>query len=265
MKSETRIAVGVVIALAACGGEPPPDAGEPAGSAPAAEAAPPSESGYTVIDVSDGGEIRGSVTYVGVVPTPSTVLVKEDSEVCGEERDVQWLMVDSGRGLSNVVVSLTDITSGASAEARVSAPVLDQDGCDFSPHVVIVPVGATVSVLNSDPVTHNIHTAAFANRPVNRAQPADVHSIDLSFAVAERVRVRCDMHEWMSAWIVVVDHPYVAITDDSGAFVLENVPPGTYTMEVWHEELGAVTRQVTVTAGGTVDASVEMTVPDGGQ
>ena len=257
----TGIALGVVIALVvACGGEAP-QSGEPESVPAVEEAVLASGSVYTVIDVADGGSIQGTVTFRGAVPTPSSVSIEEDVEVCGEARDVQWLQVGPGQGLANVVVSLTDIRSGISIEGTVGTLVLDQKGCEFSPHVLIAPVGATVNVLNNDPITHSLHTAAFANRPVDRAQPAELHSIDLTFAVAEKVKVRCDMHEWMSAWVVVIEHPYHAVTSASGGFVLDNVPPGTYTMEVWHEDLGAVTQKVTVTAGGTADVSVEMKEP----
>jgi hypothetical protein len=80
----------------------------------------------------------------------------------------------------------------------------------------------------------------------------------LSFRFPEKVKVKCDMHDWMGAWIAVVDHPYNAVTDEAGSFVLENVPPGTYTLEIWHETLGSDTQSVTVAAGQTTDASVEL-------
>jgi hypothetical protein len=124
---------------------------------------------------------------------------------------------------------------------------------------VLVPVGATLEILNSDAVSHNVHTVAFDNRPFNRTQPPSLEKIEASFDVAEKVGVKCDMHGWMNAWIVVIDHPYHAITGTDGGFMIDNVPPGTYTLEVWHEELGATTQTVTVTAGETSDASVEMT------
>ncbi len=139
-----------------------------------------------------------------------------------------------------------------------SPPTLDQNGCQFAPHVLLAPAGQAVHVLNSDPLTHNVHTAAFENRPVNRSQPAGVRKIELSFRFPEKVRVRCDMHDWMGAWIAVVDHPYNAVTDEAGSFVLENVPPGTYTLEIWHEILGSNTQSVTVAAGQATDASVEL-------
>ncbi len=212
---------------------------------------------YTVVDVTNGGTITGTVRFVGTVPPARTVTVDENTETCGEYHQVQLIQVGANGGLANAVVSLVDITSGAALVAT-SPPTLDQNGCQFVPHVLLAPAGQAVHVLNSDPLTHNVHTAAFENRPVNRSQPAGVRKIELSFRFPEKVRVRCDMHDWMGGWIAVVDHPYNAVTNEEGSFVLENVPSGTYTLEIWHETLGSSTQSVAVAAGQTTDASVEL-------
>jgi len=86
-------------------------------------------------------------------------------------------------------------------------------------------------------------------------------AIELTFPVAERVKVQCDMHGWMSAWIVVADHPYHAITDETGAFVLSHVPPGTYTVEIWQEALGSRREVVTVASNDTTDLDINLTAP----
>ncbi len=217
--------------------------------------------GYTVVDVTNGGNIAGEVRFVGTVPPPRIVTIDENIETCGESQQLQPIQVGANGGLANAVVSLVDITSGV-ALVVTSPPTLDQNGCQFAPHVLLAPVGQAVHVLNSDPLTHNVHTAAFENRPVNRSQPAGVRKIELTFRFPEKVRVRCDMHDWMGGWIAVVDHPYNAITDAAGSFVLENVPPGTYTLEIWHETMGRSTQSVTVAAGQTTDASVELALQE---
>lgn len=262
MKANLGITTGLLVLLAACGGEAPATDGQE-GEAASAEMSAEQDratgvSGYTVIDVADGGVIRGTVTFVGTVPAPRSVSVSEDTDTCGEEREIHGLRVGENGGLMHSVVSLIDITAGARLEAPSTPPTLDQRGCTFEPHILLAPVNQVVEVLNNDPITHNIHTVAFANRPINRAQPSAVRKIDVSFMVAEKVRVRCDMHAWMGGWIVVMDHPYYAVTDATGGFVLENVPPGTYTMEVWHETLGAVTQEVSVTAGEISEVDVEL-------
>ena len=261
MKIDFGIATGLALLLAACGGEAPATDRQEAAPAAASSAQDGASdgSGYDVIDVTNGGVIRGMVSFAGTVPEGRRVSVTEDTDACGNEQEIYGLRVGQNGGLMHSVVSLVDITSGARVEIPSTPAALVQDGCVFGPHILVAPVDEVVEVVNSDPITHNIHTVAFANRPLNRAQPSAVETIEVSFMAAEKVRVRCDMHEWMGAWIVVVDHPYHAVTDATGGFLLENVPPGTYQMEVWHETLGAVTQEVTVTAGEESQVDVEMT------
>lgn len=271
-----RVALATVLVLAACAGDgdsgggpeedaatadapAAPESGAAAESAAAAglEETGAAASGYAAIDVTNGGSIRGAVRFTGEVPPPRSVQVGTDAEACGSTRRVRTVRVGAGGGLADAVVSLTDIREGR-AFSLPSPPTLDQEACRFRPHVLIAPVGEPVRVTNSDPFTHNVHTAAFDNRSVNRAQPADLESIELHFDAPEKVRVKCDIHPWMGAWIVVARHPYHAVTDEAGGFRLPEIPPGTYTVEVWHETLGTRTRAVTVEAGRTIELSVDL-------
>ena len=250
----------LVLGLAACGGDggsadqAPGSAGQPAGAAQGGGG-----SGYNVVAVENGGSISGTIVFAGAVPAARTITITDDVDACGSSVELQDIEVGAGGGLANVVVSLTDITSGAAREEAASPPALDQNGCDFDPHVVMVAVGEVLKILNSDDVSHNVHTMAFDNRSFNRTQPPALEKLEATFDVAEKVAVKCDIHGWMNGWIVVTGHPYHAVTDGDGDFVLSNVPPGTYTLEVWHEALGATTQTVTVAAGETLDASVELT------
>ncbi len=255
-------AAGLALALfTACGGgaddAPQADQTAVAATETAAGVETTESEGYTVVDVTNAGTIRGAVRFAGTVPPPRTVAIDENTETCGESQQLQPIQVGANGGLANAVVSLVDITRGAALVAT-SPPTLDQNGCRFVPHVLIAPLGETVNVLNSDPLTHNVHTAAFENRPTNRSQPAGVRKIELNFRFPEKVRVKCDMHSWMDAWIVVVGHPYHVVTDETGSFVIENVPPGNYTLEIWHETLGTNTHSVAVSAGQASDASFEI-------
>ena len=253
----------LVFGLAACGGDGGSRGGAeqtPASAEQSAVEAPGSGgSGYSVITVENGGSISGTITLSGTVPAPRTIAITDDVEACGASVEVQDLAVGAGGGLANVVVSLTDITSGASLEVSASPPTLDQHRCRFTPHVVLVAVDEVLEIVNSDDVSHNVHTMAFDNRSFNRTQPPALEKVEATFSIAEKVGVKCDIHGWMNGWIVVIDHPYHAVTGGDGGFVIENVPPGTYTLEVWHEALGATTQTVTVAAGQTSDASVELT------
>lgn len=254
------VLLGLIAGLAACGSER--DGAEEATRAPesragAAEVPAQPTSGYTPIEVADGGTVRGTIRFTGDAPPAREVPVTVDRDVCGESRRVQAVVTGTGGTLADAVVSLTDIRRGA-AFTPDTPPTLDQRGCRFRPHVVVVPTGAALRVLNGDPLTHNVHTVAFDNRPVNRTQPADLESLELRFEAPEKVRVKCDLHPWMSAWIVVAEHPYHAVTDSTGRFELTDVPPGTYTLEVWHESLGTRTRSVTLTAGEDVELTIEI-------
>ena len=109
----------------------------------------------------------------------------------------------------------------------------------------MVPVGGTLEFLNSDRLLHNLHSAGTENPTFNRTQPKG-RTIPIAFRKAEIVRIDCDLHPWMRAWVVVAEHPFYVITDEQGAFTLANVPPGKHTVQVWHETLGVVKKEVTV-------------------
>ncbi len=257
---DNTISALLVLGLAACGGDGGRAEQAPGSAVPAAaETQGGGASGYSVVVVTNGGSISGTISFAGEVPAARTITITDDVDACGSSVEIQDIEVGTGGGLANVVVSLTDITSGAARGEAASPPALDQNGCDFDPHVVMVAAGAVLEILNSDDVSHNVHTMAFDNRSFNRTQPPALEKLEATFDVAEKVAVKCDLHGWMNGWIVVTGHPYHAVTDGDGGFVLSNVPPGTYTLEVWHEALGATTREVTVAAGETLDASVELT------
>lgn len=259
-----RMGSGLLLALplAACGGGGDDSGGAAQRAAAVQEpTAQPETAGgdsYTVVPVEDGGTIRGTVRFLGSVPTPRTVEVTEDMDACGETIQIQTLEVGSGKGLANTVVSLTDIGQGVALGASASPRGINQRDCRFAPHAQLAGVGHVVEIRNGDPVSHNIHTVAFDNRPINRMQPPALEKLEVTFRAPEKVKVKCDIHEWMSGWIVVIEHPYHDITGTDGSFVLENVPPGTYTLEFWHEDLGSTTRTVTVTAGQSTEASFEL-------
>jgi len=247
--------------LVACGGgepaAPAAPAVEEAAEEPAEEAAPAAE-GYQGGAVSDGGTISGTVSYSGAPVEAETVEVDKDPEVCGDSIEISPLQVDGSGGLANVAVRITDISSGKPLDTLGSDFVMDQSGCEYSPGVVVVPVGSSLTVLNSDGILHNIHTTPFDNAPLNVAQPAAQTELDSDpFTFPEVIPVGCDVHSWMNASIVVVDNPYAVVTGTDGSFELTDVPSGTYELEFWHAELGKQTMTVTVDAGGTASADMD--------
>lgn len=222
-------------------------------------AAQPMASGsYMGMEVAGGGSIKGAVTYAGEIPAMQKLEITKDVNVCGKEPHYkQDLVVGSNKGLANVVVSLTNITQGKPLSALGSSFELDQNGCAFKPHVALVPAGVELTILNSDGILHNIHTYSEKNASMNVAQPGFKKRMGQTFSQPEVIRVACDVHNWMSGYIVIVDNPYYAVTDDSGNFELTNVPAGTYTVQYWQQTLGKQTAQVTVTDGAASDASFQ--------
>ncbi len=222
---------------------------------PAALGASAMETAYTTVTAMASGTVAGTVTYAGTAPAPAKLQVTKDVAVCGKEGHVdESLVVGANKGIKDVVVSIKGIKSGKSLDALGAEFVLDQKVCAYRPHVVIVPVGKPLKILNSDGILHNIHTYGKKNPAKNIAQPKFKKELTETFTQPEIVPVKCDVHGWMSAWIVVAEHPYYAVTDASGKFSIADVPAGTYTVEFWQEKLGMQTKQVTVAASGTTAA-----------
>lgn len=208
---------------------------------------------YEAGTVADGGTISGMVKYSGQAPAPKKLEVTKDKEVCGKTEKVdETLVVGSNGGVKFAVVALTDITKGKAMEA--AGTTLDQAGCQYQPHVLLVAPNETVKILNNDGILHNIHTFSKKNPAMNRAQPKFKKELQEKFATPETFEVKCDAHAWMAGWIVVQDHPYYAVTDENGAFSLTDVPPGEYEIKVWHEKLGEQTQKVAVAAKGEAKA-----------
>ena len=201
-----------------------------------------------------GGTITGRILFDGNIPAPIHYTPSKDTQVCGTGDHVSdEMVVGADKRIGYVVVSLKNVDGGRmNAQASV---ILDQQGCRFQPHVVLIPRGATLEILNNDKILHNVRTTSKKNPPFNKAQPKFLKKIKHTFKAApEKIKVQCDAHSWMSAWIVVQEHPFYAVTDASGQFTLTDVPAGTYTIESWHEKLGTQTATVTVPATGTVTA-----------
>jgi len=198
------------------------------------------------------GTISGTVKFVGTPPTPKKIPVTKDTAKCGTEKLSEELVVGPDKGVKWAVISLVG------ARGKPSGPaVLDQKGCWFIPHVVVMPAGGSLDILNSDGILHNIHTYSTKNPAINKAQPGFKKKMTEKFDQVEIVKVTCDAHPWMSGWIVVADTP-TAVTDEKGSFKLANVPAGTYKLNVWHEVLGEKTQEVTVKAGEEAKVTFEL-------
>lgn len=204
------------------------------------------------------GTVAVSVRLQGSAPAaaPRPIESAEHRTSCGRETvPSETLVVSAEGGVLNALVTLELKEGETPAPAAPAEAVLfDQTGCVFTGHVLVVPVGAQVRFKNSDSFPHNVQASSRRNPAFNETVPANGELVK-TFARAERIQISCTIHPFMSAWLVVVDTPYWALTDASGNCTIPDVPPGTYKVKFWHEnrdytETGPA--EVTVAAGGSV-------------
>ncbi len=194
---------------------------------------------YTVIEVTDGGEIVGKVKWVGDVPKVKQLLVSKNIEICcttgqTSKPSPRLIVSQKTRGVSNTVVYLANISQGRKLEIPKVNPKLDQIECTYYPHVLIVPANAGLDIVSSDDILHNVHM--FGAASYNLALPIADKVITKRLRKPGVVKILCDAgHTWMSAYIHVVEHPYFSLTDENGDFKLTGIPPGTYELQAWHE------------------------------
>jgi len=218
-------------------------------------AAPVAAGAYEGSAVSNGGSVAGVVKFKGAAAAPKKLDVNKDKEVCAKSPKSDPALIVAGDNLVNAVVYLTDIKKGKKIElAKVS---MDQNGCEYKPHVLAFPAGSSVDFINPDGILHNVRTESKANTPMNMAQPKFKKTLTQKFDKPEAIPVRCDVHGWMSGWLFVAANPYFHVTDNSGSYKLTDVPPGEYTLEVWHAALGKQSKKVTVKAKEEFKADFE--------
>jgi hypothetical protein len=141
---------------------------------------------------------------------------------------------------------------------------IDQMSCRYHPHVFGIRVGQPLEIVNSDPTLHNIHALPKGNQEFNTGQPIQGMVTKHTFTAKEvMVPFKCDVHGWMNAYVGVLDHPYFATTDKDGKFELKSLPPGTYTIEAWHEKLGTATQSVTLGPKDSKEVNFTFKVPAG--
>jgi hypothetical protein len=204
------------------------------------------------VDAQGGGTIEVEVKYNGPAQV-DTVKVNKDTEQCGKEAKVEKVVVGGNKGLAYAVASIP----GAKGQPTAKKIAVDQKGCKFVPHVSATTPGE-VDILNSDGILHNIHTYSTANPAINKAQPKFKKTMTEKFDKPEFIKITCDVHSWMLGWIAVMPNPYFGVTNESGIAKIENAPAGKQTVEVWHETLGKVTKDVEVKPGQTTKVTVEM-------
>jgi hypothetical protein len=196
---------------------------------------------YKVVTVTDGGTISGTVKWSGPVPRSLEFPITKDPKICDPDSqkttDLERLIVGPDGGVANTVVYLKNISSGKALELPEQRRHLDQKKCRYLPHILLVPENGTLSMMSSDATLHTIHMdgAATFNLPF----PFTDRVTTRTMSSPGIVHLRCNGgHVWMNAEMMVVAHPYYAVTDESGRFQLTDVPPGTYQIVAWHEGWG---------------------------
>jgi plastocyanin len=216
------------------------------------------------VDAATAGSISGRVTFAGSPPALPALRMDSDPNCVqqGGAAPDESVVVGANGALENVFVYVKDGLGTLRFPIPATAVVLDQKGCRYVPHVLGAQVGQTVEILNSDPTLHNIHAVPMSNREFNTGQPIPGMKHTHRFTAREvMVPFKCDVHPWMRAYIGVLDHPFFAVTNADGSFELKGLPPGSYTVEAWHETLGTQTQMVTIGAkeAGTVAFSFKST------
>jgi len=212
------------------------------------------EPAYFKVDPATAGTVSGKILFSGKAAPGKKVDMEEDPQ-CNKLHKTpvidQSVAVNKDGTVANVFVYIKGGLEGKKFVPPGNAAVMDQKGCWFVPRVLGVQTGQEFEVTNSDPVTHNIHPRAHVNREWNQSQAEGSPPLQRRYTRPEiMIRVKCNIHAWMHAWIGVVENPYFAVTGSDGAFELKNVPPGEYTIEAWQEELGVQEKHVTVAASG---------------
>lgn len=205
------------------------------------------------------GSVTGSVKFTGTPPEAAKVKMDADPQCALHHTEPvvkQDVVVNENGTLQWVFVYVKE---GAQPVPAPKEPVkLDQQGCMYTPHVLGAQVGQPIEIHNSDQTLHNVNCKPAKSKPFNIAQPTKGMKSTKSFTAAEvAIKCACNVHPWMSSYIGVVEHPYYAVTDDTGAFEIKNLPAGQYTLEAWHEKFGTATQQVTVADGQPAQADFE--------
>lgn len=222
--------------------------------------APPPAPAGPAVDPATAGTITTTVTFEGAVPAAELITITGDPKCVSEngapQRPAETIVVGDNQALQNVFVYVKEGLGSFGFPIPSDPVVLDQDKCRYVPRVVGVRVGQPLQVRNSDPLLHNVRSNGVINQAFNKSTPLEGMSFNHTFATKEvMVPFKCDVHGWMSAWVGVLDHPYFGTTAPDGRVVLGNLPPGTYTIEAWHESLGPRTQQVTLGAKESKDVS----------
>ena len=200
--------------------------------------------------------ITGTITFDGKPPVLKPIPMEADP-ACAKKHQgpapSEMLVLGSGNTMGNVLVWVSKgLPAGKTYPAPGKPVTLDQNGCQYKPHVMGIMVGQQYKILNSDGVLHNVHTLPKVNASFNKAMPPTLKEATTVFSKPEAVfTIKCDVHPWMQAFMAVFTHPFFSATGTDGKFTISGLDPGTYEITAWHERLGTQTASITVGASDT--------------
>ncbi len=193
---------------------------------------------YESVPFRNGGSIEGVIEYVGAtIPEDPVLTVSSDTQYCGTSVPAQKYLIRRGK-VQNVIVYLKDIRVG---KAVPGGPVtVESRNCRFEPHVAVGFKGKTIVMKTDDPVFHtfDVHASLTGKEIFHVALHQRGSSVTKTLSSAGLLELRCYVHPWQHSYVYVFDHPYAAVSDEMGKFSIGDIPPGTYTVEAWHEALG---------------------------
>jgi plastocyanin len=204
------------------------------------------------------GAVKGVVKFEGTLPKAKPISMVADPS-CAKQHPgpvpAGEIIADSRGGLQNALVFVSDGLGAQTFDPPTEPVVISQKGCMYEPRLLAVRANQPIEVVNNDPTLHNIHPTPANNREWNKAEPPG-SKVEEAFAREEiAIPVKCNIHPWMRGYIAVLKNPYFAVTRQDGSFDLPNLPPGTYTIKVWHEKLGTATQTITIGANQTKEIS----------
>jgi plastocyanin len=241
--------------LLACGGG---NQNQQQNSVPASSGAAAPAAATPAVDPAIAATVAGKVKFDGTAPAPQPIKLSSDPycQKADPGLTTENEIVGKDGSVENVFVYVKDGLGSRTFTAPSQPVVMDQKGCHYAPHVLGIQVGQPLQIVNSDDTLHNVHGLPKDNKEFNQGQPIQGMKMTHTFSTKEvMIPFKCDVHGWMNAWIGVLDHPYYAVTTADGSFSLKGLPPGTYTIEAWHEKLGTQTQTVTIGDKQTSDVS----------
>ena len=214
---------------------------------------------YFKVDPATAGVLSGTIHFTGKRPVHTPINMSEDPACVAAHHGKPYdesVVINRNGTLANVFLYVKSGLEGKTFEIPAEPVTIDQNGCWFVPRVLGIQTGQVLRVVNSDPVTHNIHPMAQINREWNHSQGAGDAPLARKFLKPEvMIRVKCNIHRWMHAFIGVVDNPYFAVSGIDGSYEIRNLPPGDYVIGVWHETLGTQEQKVTIAPSGKASLS----------